>query len=91
MAHEVSILDKFRNKVHFFKPTSFNKFFETGNFEKKTNNVHCKDVHLFISLLRQKGCTLDFTTTISSILEFAVTLHCKNQSYAGSFYKNYNL
>ena len=32
---------KISNKIHFFIPTSFDKFFETGKFEKKTNSVHC--------------------------------------------------
>ena len=30
---------KISNKIHFFIPTSFDKFFETGKFEKKTNSV----------------------------------------------------
>ena len=34
-----SIFMKISNKIHFFIPTSFDKFFETGNFEKKTNSV----------------------------------------------------
>ena len=43
MAHKVLILTKFSNKIHFFIPTSFDKFFETGKFEEKTNSVQCHD------------------------------------------------
>ena len=30
---------KISNKIHFFIPTSFDKFFETGKFEEETNSV----------------------------------------------------
>ena len=38
---------KISNKIRFFIPTSFDKFFETGKFEKKTNSVQYWELHRF--------------------------------------------
>ena len=39
MTDKTQILNKFDNKIWFFIPDSFDKFFETGKFEGKTNSV----------------------------------------------------
>ena len=41
-----------------------------------------------ISLLRQKGCTLNFITTINGKVDFAVLLNCKSCIFAPNGCKN---
>ncbi len=41
MTFKSSIFTKISNKILYFIPTSFDKFFGTGQFEEKTNSVHC--------------------------------------------------
>ena len=37
------IFKKISIKILYFIPTSFDKFFETGQFEEKTNSVQCRE------------------------------------------------
>ena len=58
MTFKNSIFTKISNKILYFIPTSFDKFFETGQFEEKTNSVQWLECRVFFVSLH--SCFWEF-------------------------------
>ena len=62
-----------------FSKSPFSAFFQDSGFiQQKVYNLTTNSYSQTTTLLRQKGCTLDFAMAIGGILEFAVPLLLKS-------------